>query len=1519
MRSPVAPDTEDCRSNVSPRFNRLSRNSRLSLRLSPGALKQLTLLLLLLASALVLAGNVAAQTPTKRVLILTGYSPTRPAVSILNDSIAKTIREGSPGRVEFYYEFLENFRIPNEKYENEMVSLLRRKYDGENITLIVALGAPALKMLLTHETTLFSGVPKVYFFYDETEETVRSLWPRVTGVWADLKLDKTLDTALALNPRTQTVVVISGNSTQDKFIKDDAVAEFKKYQDRLLFTYLTDLTIDELQARLTSLPPNTIVLYLSFLLDKAGNSYSGPEALSHFAASTNAPIYGISETYLGGGIVGGGLLDFESLGKCTGEIGLRLMRGEQPKDIPPQTVPNVLVFDSRQLKRWHLDETKLPPGSVVRFKELTFWDHYKWYALAALAVLLFQAALISVLLFTRARRRQAERESKHQAQLASKEHQHLNEVVSNVPGVVWETRIDPATGVRQPTFVSDYVEKILGYRPEQWLSMPGFALKITHEDDVERIKREVEKVIASKTEGVIQSRWLAKDGRTVWVESHLAPILDENGTVTGLRGVSLDIMEQKLAQAARGESEERNRAILQAIPDLMFLQTRDGVYLDYHAQRREDLLVPPELFLGKNMRDVIPAPLAKNFLECFKRADNGDTQVIEYELPMNGAERWFEARIVRSGNNILSVIRDVTPRKATEEALRKNEAQLAGIISSAMDGIVTVNDRHEVVLFNAAAERIFQTSAEKAIGQPMDQFIPERYREAHREHMRLFGAASKTRSLRGVPGDLYGLRSSGEEFPMEASISQIEISGSKFFTVILRDITQRKRAEAELRESEANYRAVFNAASDAIFIQEIGSGGILDANNRMCEMYGWTVDEARSLTVADLSINEPPYTQEEAIKWIKKAAAGEPQLFEWRAKHKTGRLFWVEVNLKCALLRGKEVLLAVVRDITERKHAIDELRHSEERFAKAFRANPQPMSITTIADGLYLDVNESFLEMSGYTREEVIGHTSSHLKIWETPEARVNFIRQLRESGSVKNVEAKFRTKSGFLRVLLSSAEQLEIADEQCLLVASSDITERVVSQRALQESEARFRNMADTAPVMIWVAGEDKLCSYVNKQWLDFTGRSMQEEVGDGWTEGIAPEDQARCLEIYNDSFDKRQPFELEYRLCRKDGAYRWVYDSGAPRFSADGTFLGFIGSCLDITERKEAEVALQKAHEELHELKNQLEAENIYLQEELQLDQTFGEIVGQSDAIKYVLFKVTQVASTDSTVLITGETGTGKELVARAIHGASSRKDRPLIKVNCAALAASLIESELFGHEKGAFTGAAARKLGRFELANGGTIFLDEIGELPPELQVKLLRVIQEGEFERVGGTKTITADVRIIAATNRNLKLEVEKGTFREDLWYRLNVFPITVPPLRQRREDIPPLVEHFIQKSAKKFGKTITSVSPRAMQSLQAHTWPGNIRELANVIERAVIHTRGSVLHFVDRFEPTPEDPSSSPKSLEEIEREYISRTLESTGWRIEGPFGAAKILGLNPSTLRTRMLKLGIQRRRNTYA
>ena len=351
------------------------------------------------------------------------------------------------------------------------------------------------------------------------------------------------------------------------------------------------------------------------------------------------------------------------------------------------------------------------------------------------------------------------------------------------------------------------------------------------------------------------------------------------------------------------------------------------------------------------------------------------------------------------------------------------------------------------------------------------------------------------------------------------------------------------------------------------------------------------------------------------------------------------------------------------------------------------------------------------------------------------------------------------------------------------------------------------------------------------------------------------------------------------------------------------------------EIAKHKQTEKKLRKALKDIEQLKEQVESDYTYLREELKSEHKFEDIIGESDPLKYVLFKIEQVAGTDSSVMLLGETGTGKELIARAIHNMSLRKDRPLVKVDCATLPSNLIESELFGREKGAYTGSQERQIGRFEFADGSTIFLDEIGELPLELQVKLLRVIQDGEFERLGSNRPIKVDVRIIAATNRNLENEIKNGHFRKDLWYRLNVFPITLPPLRQRVDDIPLLVHEFVKRFSKKIGRDITKIPDTSMEALQKYPWPGNIRELQNVIERAVINTQGKSLNLVDKLDRSVEmdSPENQSRSLHDIERESILKALKDTDWKIEGQNGAADILGLNPSTLRGKMRKFGIRR------
>jgi len=461
----------------------------------------------------------------------------------------------------------------------------------------------------------------------------------------------------------------------------------------------------------------------------------------------------------------------------------------------------------------------------------------------------------------------------------------------------------------------------------------------------------------------------------------------------------------------------------------------------------------------------------------------------------------------------------------------------------------------------------------------------------------------------------------------------------------------------------------------------------------------------------------------------------------------------------------------------------------------------------------------------------------------------------------------------------------------------------------ALRSSEERFRLLADNAPVMIWVSGADQLCTWFNRQWLEFVGHTMDQELGNGWAESVHTDDLESCLHIYNTAFTAREPFSMEYRLRRHDGTWRWILDKGTPNYTGAGVFEGFIGSALEISDQKQAKLQLEGSLVEAQSRRDHLQSENVYLRREVQERTGTGPIVGQSPAIRRALKQAEQVAATNTTVLLLGETGTGKELFATQIHEQSARHGRTMVRVNCAAIPGALIESELFGREKGAYTGALARQIGRFELADQSTIFFDEIGDLPMEVQIKLLRVLQERRIERLGSTNEIPIDTRIIAATHRNLEQLITEGAFREDLFYRLNVFPIQVPPLRDRVEDIPMLVWRFVGEFSATFGKRIEAIEN--MAALQEYSWPGNIRELRNVVERAMIVATGTHLNIAL--------PNASPGvgkryiKLDEVERDHIRRVLESTGRRIRGAGGAASQLGFKPTTLETRMAKLGLIR------
>jgi formate hydrogenlyase transcriptional activator len=471
------------------------------------------------------------------------------------------------------------------------------------------------------------------------------------------------------------------------------------------------------------------------------------------------------------------------------------------------------------------------------------------------------------------------------------------------------------------------------------------------------------------------------------------------------------------------------------------------------------------------------------------------------------------------------------------------------------------------------------------------------------------------------------------------------------------------------------------------------------------------------------------------------------------------------------------------------------------------------------------------------------------------------------------------------------------------------DITERKNAEEKIREKEVELRQIMDAAPQFLFVLGGDGSRLYANQSVLEFRGQTVEEWQKLDSRERFHPDDAERMAREREQALSSRSPFETEARMLRHDGKYRWFLFRYKPLKDQLGRITRWVVPALDIDDRKRSEERLQQ--------------ENVALREEIDKASMFEEIVGTSPALQTVFSRMSKVAATDSTVLITGETGTGKELVARAIHRRSRRTSRPFVSVNCAAIPRDLIASELFGHEKGAFTGATQKRLGRFELAGGGSIFLDEIGELPAETQITLLRVLQEHEFERVGGTGSIQTDVRVIAATNRDLEAAIAAGTFRSDLFYRLNVFPIEMPPLRERTEDIPLLVGYFIDRFSRKAGKSFQTVNKKSLDLLQAYPWPGNIRELQNVIERSVIVCETGTFSvdesWLSRQPPVigPDGRSELFKRLPSQEKAIIEAALSECGGRVYGPSGAAAKLGIPRSTLESKIRSLKINKTRFT--
>ncbi len=587
---------------------------------------------------------------------------------------------------------------------------------------------------------------------------------------------------------------------------------------------------------------------------------------------------------------------------------------------------------------------------------------------------------------------------------------------------------------------------------------------------------------------------------------------------------------------------------------------------------------------------------------------------------------------------------------------------------------------------------------------------------------------------------------------------------------------------------------------------------------------------------------------------------------------------------------------------------LEQVQSSEARLRRVIDTIPT-MTWCNLPDGSNEFVNRRWLEYTGLSAEE------SHGSGWQVAihpddvRALTEKWRGLMVSGEPGEMEARLRRHDGVFRWFLMRVEPLRSDSGNAIqwYGACTDIETLKQTEERLRHDERELRQITDAIPQTIVVLDPSGAPMYANQATLDFTGLTIESLLAPSFRERVFhPEDVDRLRNDRQSALERGLPFELEQRALRKDGQYRWFLIRYNPFRNEQGQVIRWYATGTDIDDRIRAEEMTRN--------------ENLALREQIDRDSMFEDIVGSSDPLRTALRLVAKVAPTDSTVLILGETGTGKELIARAIHKRSHRAARAFIAVNCAAIPPSLMASELFGHEKGAFTGATQRRLGRFESANGGTIFLDEIGDLPPEIQIALLRVLQEREIQRVGGSTSIPVDVRVLAATHRDLNVLVADGQFREDLLYRLNVVPIEMPPLRNRVADIPLLVEYFIGRYGKRLGRKFKAIDKRSLKAFQTYSWPGNVRELQNVIERAVILSEGETFAVDQTWLKREQFPNRRQTgalngALERQEREIIEAALAESRGRISGPEGAATRLGLPAQTLESKIKRLRIEKYR----
>src|SRR5262245_3907885 len=1042
-----------------------------------------------------------------------------------------------------------------------------------------------------------------------------------------------------------------------------------------------------------------------------------------------------------------------------------------------------------------------------------------------------------------------------------------------------------------------------------------------HPDDIENYSRVRSAAIPKGEPWETEARLRRKDGQYRWFLIRGKPLRNDQNVIVRWYLTGTDIEDRKNA-------ERRLQQLVDAVPQLIVMHTADGrrlyankVVLDYFGCTLEEFL--QEDGVKKRMH---PSDWG-NFTAARER---GIPQGAAFEMEVrirrhDGQYRWFLILYSPHRNEEGQIVGwystgiDIQDRKQTERELRQ-------LVDAVPQHIAIIDPDGKCIYGNKVALDYH--------GYTMEEFLDENVfeRKIHPDDL----AGYWNTRQQGISGGL----------PFNSEARLLSRDGEyRWFLVLFNplrddqgrimrwyatatDMEDRKRAESAQRRSEVYLAEAQRLSHTGSFGWDVSSGQI----HWSAETFRIFEFEPKSKVTIEAILERTHPEDRPVVSHLIEYASHHRTAFdlEHRLLMPNGSVRYVHVvghpsTDEC----GSFEFVGAITDITERKQGeaalqqtAEQLKNQKAQLDELFEQAPEGVVLLDVEDRI-LRINPEFSRIFGYTPEEATGQLINDLIAPEELRCEAEAYTNQIIHGKPVSAETIRRRKDGkrihisLVAIPISVPGGGQIAE----YAIYRDISERRSAEEALRRSEGYLAEAQRLSHTGSWA------WDFHRKEiihWSPETFRVFGFDPNDGpvtWQEAkarIHPED----LQHFDQSKERvatdKIEFEFDFRLVHPNGATKYAHCVNRPVINASGDLVELVGSIMDVTDQYQSRAALEKAFQEIRGLKDELYKENLALKDEIDQASIFEEIVGTSEALRHVLVQVARVAPTDSNVLITGETGTGKELVARAIHKRSPRFSKAFVSVNCAAVPATLIGSELFGHEKGAFTGATQRRLGRFELADGGTIFLDEVGDLPAETQLALLRVVQERQFERIGGTQTITANVRIIAATNRDLHAAIQAGGFRQDLFYRLDVFPIDVPPLRERKEDIPLLVEYLTERYATKAGKKIKNIEKRTVDLLQAYQWPGNIRELQNVIERAVILCNGETLSIDEVWlqherHPLQETRAGLARLGSDQERAMIENALRETRGRVSGPSGAATKLGIPRSTLETKIRALGIDK------